>query len=137
MNKCGECNVCCKACKIDALEKPAGVLCWIYKDGGCSDYENRPNDCATYQCVYVTQETLDVKYRPDHLGVLFEQPFGKKYWVGLELEEGALQKEDCARLIRAMNNDGASILLKRLDGKFQHSLPSNVTVEDFIKEINS
>ena len=137
MNKCGTCNVCCKACKIEAIEKPAGVLCWLYKDGGCSDYENRPSDCATYQCVYVTQGSISLKYRPDNLGVVFEQPFGKSYWVGVELEENALQKEDCARLVRAMNNAGASILLKSLDGKFQHSLPPSITVEEFFREIHS
>jgi uncharacterized cysteine cluster protein YcgN (CxxCxxCC family) len=138
MNKCGDCGICCKVCHIDELKKPAGVLCWLYKeDTGCNDYENRPQDCKTYQCVYITQETIDIKYRPDKLGVIFEQPFGKQYWVGVELEENALQKEDCKRLVRAMNNDGARILLKDLNGKIQYSIPSFINLDDFIREIST
>lgn len=135
MNKCGECNVCCKACVIDEIQKPAGTICWLYVDKGCSVYENRPEPCKLYQCVYTTQNSLDTKYRPDNLGVLFEQPLNKQYWVGIELVSGALNTEACARLIRAMNNDGARILLKYLDGKLQHSLPKDASVEAFIEEI--
>lgn len=136
MNKCGKCGVCCKVCNIEVLNKPANVMCRHYGSQGCMVYKNRPEDCKTYQCIWVTQQEIDLKYRPDYLGVIFEQPFGKQYWVGIELTEGALQKPDCAKLINAMNNDGASVLLKSLNGRHQYSLPNNKTIEDFIKEIN-
>ena len=116
-------------CSVKEIEKPANVLCWLYVDGGCSKYESRPKDCATYHCIYITQDNLDEKYRPDKLGVVFEQPLGQTFWVGYELEKDALQKEDTARLIRAMNNDGAIVLLKTLDGKFMHSIPAGTVVD--------
>lgn len=128
MNKCGECNVCCKACYVDEIKKPAGVLCWLYKDGGCSAYDTRPKDCATYRCIWITQENIDTKYRPDNLGVVFEQPLGKTFWVGYELEDGALEKEDTKRLVRAMNNDKAVVVLKSVKGKKMHSIPTDVAV---------
>jgi len=135
MNRCGDCFECCKACVISEINKPAGILCENYKCGGCSIYSGRPKDCETYQCVWVTQDNIDVKYRPDHLKVIFEQPYGKSYWVGIELETNSLQKEDCAKLVRAMNNDGASVMLKSIDGKFQYSLPAGKSIDDFKKEI--
>jgi hypothetical protein len=106
-------------------------MCPLYTVGvGCSDYENRPEDCKTYQCIWVTQSDIDVKYRPDKLNVVFEQPLGKKYWLGIELKDNTLQQENSAKLIRAMNNDGASILLKSMDGRYQHSLPEGKSWEE-------
>jgi ferredoxin len=130
INKCGGCGVCCKACHVEAISKPAGVLCWLYEEGkGCSEYSTRPDDCRTYQCVWITQDNIDLKFRPDKLGVIFEQPFGCSFWMGIELEEGALQKEDTARLVRAINHDGAPGILKNMAGKLQFSLPPGMTFE--------
>lgn len=134
MNRCGECDVCCNEhVKIDVLNKPFGQKCSFYCNG-CSQYESRPDDCKNYQCVFITQENLDVKYRPDNLGVVFEQPYGKSYWVGIELIENSLNKEDCIRLVRAMNNDGSKVMLKYVSGELQYSLPEGIDSEDFLKE---
>ena len=32
---CGACHMCCKALEIDHFNKPMGVLCVNWKDGGC------------------------------------------------------------------------------------------------------
>lgn len=49
--------------------------------------------------------------------------------MGIELEEDALQKEDTARLVQAINNDGAPVVLKTLSGKLQFSLPVGMSFE--------
>lgn len=134
VNECGTCNVCCKECQVDELNKPSGILCEHY-DAGCKIYSGRPKDCETYFCLWITQQNIDVKYRPDNLKVVFEIMKGvHNIWTGLELEEGALQKDDCKTIVRALNNDGASVLLKSIDGKLQYSLPKDVTSEEFFKK---
>lgn len=129
-NPCGECKECCRACNIKEINKPSGVLCWLYQEGqGCSIHDTKPNDCKTYQCVWITQKNIDVKYRPDKLGVIFEQPYNCSFWMGIELQDGALAKEDTAQLVRAMNNDGAAVVLKSTNGAIQYSLPKGMTFE--------
>lgn len=62
---CGDCNVCCKVLIIDALNKPAGVLCrhWS-KEHHCTCYETRPADCRNFLCGWRVQQLSDA-WRPD------------------------------------------------------------------------
>lgn len=133
INKCGECHVCCKVPCVPEIEKPANVLCWLYKENGCSINADKPKNCKTYQCVWVTQENIDIKYRPDILNVVFEQPLGCSFWIGYELKEDALKSADVASLIFAMNKDSAAVILKDISGNTQYSLPANMTFQELNK----
>ena len=135
MNRCGNCSVCCFVPELKIISKEQNTLCANYC-GGCRIYDNRPIDCQTYRCIWITQENIDVKYRPDILGVVFEQPLGKRYWVGIELKEDALKQEDCIRLVRSMNNDGAYVMLKSTDGILQYSIPDGADLKSFLEEYN-
>lgn len=134
MNRCGECSACCKFCDIDELYKPSGVLCENY-DKGCKIYENRPLACSTYQCLWHYQDvlgnSLDVKYRPDNLGVIFEKPYKADFWMAVEIEDGAIDKQETFSIIKAIERDGNAVYIKRKDGKQQYNLPQGMSKEKF------
>jgi hypothetical protein len=62
---CGECTLCCKVLKITALNKPQGVWCPHCKPGnGCLIYEDRPQECRSFFCGYLTQSELGDDWKP-------------------------------------------------------------------------
>lgn len=89
--ECGGCTACCKSLKIDvaALRKPAGVLCPNCSGGGCGIYENRPQPCQTFFCLWRRVGTMPDDLRPDRIGVIFsiefvdppENPFEKQFVI--------------------------------------------------------
>lgn len=68
---CGECNVCCTAMHVAALEKPPGMRCQHMSDIGCSIYEQRPAACRDWYCMWVrdTRGVFSDQERPDRTGV--------------------------------------------------------------------
>lgn len=68
---CGQCTACCRALEIKALGKPAGVLCQHSTGTACGIYEERPEACARWHCLWRRIGALPDALRPDRLGVLF------------------------------------------------------------------
>ena len=63
---CGECTLCCKVLGIAALDKPLGRWCPHCALGkGCTVYETRPEECRTFDCLWLQRETLGPEWRPD------------------------------------------------------------------------
>jgi len=70
---CGDCTFCCKTLKIDQLAKPAGRWCVHCAQGrGCKIYDERPEVCRTYQCVWTQADVLSNIWRPDRAKFLME-----------------------------------------------------------------
>ena len=71
--QCGDCNVCCTTMKVTPLDKPAGTPCQHMTETGCGDYENRPEVCRVWYCMWVrdAHSILSEEERPDKLGVFF------------------------------------------------------------------
>lgn len=66
---CGECGLCCKVLKLEALGKPDGVMCVHFARGkGCTIHPTRPQDCRTYFCIWTMAARLDERWRPDRAG---------------------------------------------------------------------
>jgi hypothetical protein len=62
---CGSCTLCCRLPDIDALEKPANDWCRHCIDGeGCRIYEQRPQLCRDFLCLWRTDEGLDDSWDP-------------------------------------------------------------------------
>lgn len=133
-NVCGECNACCQFCDIDELDKSSGTLCSHY-DNGCSIYEDRPLACSTYQCLWHYQDSLGnklpEKYRPDHLGVIFDKPYKADFWVAVEIKKGAIASQECFHMIKGIERDGSAVFIKRNNGMMHYNLPETMTVEQF------
>jgi Fe-S-cluster containining protein len=88
-SKCGTCTLCCTLCAVPELKKPARTDCIHIlpntPEAGCSIYENRPQSCRVYSCVYITtQETEDPLppyCRPDKLHIVVSAPESLPFWV--------------------------------------------------------
>jgi hypothetical protein len=62
---CGDCSLCCKLLAIDALNKPAGSWCLHCAPGrGCAIYADRPAECRTFHCCWLTTPNLGPEWRP-------------------------------------------------------------------------
>ena len=125
VRSCGSCRSCCTALGVRELEKPAGVKCSHICKKGCAIYEARPGSCANYVCgwlggAYGTDNTT----RPDHLGVIFDQPAPMDGAVLVrETRRGALEQ----RVVRAMLvqafESGHRVILEPFGGR---RLPTGV-----------
>ena len=62
--------MCCKSLEIEHFNKPMGVLCKHWKDGGCSIYSERPQVCRDFECEWLTQRDLPRHFRPDRIGTI-------------------------------------------------------------------
>lgn len=70
---CAGCTACCESLPINdiKLTKPEGVLC-MHCDKGCSIYDDRPESCRNFDCLYNLAEDMHISLRPDNLNVIFE-----------------------------------------------------------------
>jgi hypothetical protein len=78
---CAECSLCCKVLEIEEFAKPAGDLCEHCLHGqGCAVYEDRPQVCHDYECLWKGDRTLGPQLRPDRVGtILMEDPDSDEY----------------------------------------------------------
>ena len=64
--ECGSCSMCCKVYNIPEINKPAGKWCTHCKPGkGCVIHDALPNQCAEFNCLWRTQETIGPAWKPD------------------------------------------------------------------------
>ncbi len=62
---CGTCTLCCRLPDIDALDKPANEWCRNCIEGqGCRIYEQRPQLCRDFLCLWMTDEGLSPAWDP-------------------------------------------------------------------------
>lgn len=72
---CEGCTTCCKLLGIAELKKQPQVWCEHCAVGkGCNIYDSRPDDCRTFYCGWVLDQSLGEKWDPRHskLVVKFE-----------------------------------------------------------------
>jgi hypothetical protein len=63
---CGDCTLCCKVMAIEELEKLAGRWCSHCNPGrGCLVYANRPAECQSFSCMWLANELLDERWKPN------------------------------------------------------------------------
>ncbi len=63
-NKCGTCTLCCKSMGIDRDDGTtlslANEWCPLIEIGvGCRDYENRPNQCQGFKCMWLLTQSSE------------------------------------------------------------------------------
>ena len=68
---CGSCTACCRILEIEALDKPAGILCRHNTGQACGIYLERPEACAQWHCLWRRIGALPDALRPDRSGVVF------------------------------------------------------------------
>lgn len=69
---CAECQACCTAVAVHELDKSMYTRCQHQCDQGCSIYEQRPESCRTYYCLWQVGLLKGEENRPDKLGIIFD-----------------------------------------------------------------
>ena len=75
MHNCDGGTVCCKFMAVDEIEKPGHKWCQHCDIGiGCRIYEDRPESCRVYECLWLKTQKLDnpipLEIRPDKYRVV-------------------------------------------------------------------
>ena len=74
---CGDCGLCCKLMGVTALGKPAGKWCRQFsKSSGCAIYEDRPDDCRVFNCLWLLTGALDESWKPTTAGFVLHSEMG-------------------------------------------------------------
>ena len=68
MRTCGDCTLCCKVMAVNSMSKPRGAWCRNCTKRSCAIYDERPDDCRQFNCVWLKVETLPNELRPDKCG---------------------------------------------------------------------
>lgn len=69
--ECGGCTECCTHLAVGQLNKPAGVRCEHLTDSGCGIYDERPDDCRTFGCLWLASwQGVPERDRPDAVRVI-------------------------------------------------------------------
>ncbi len=64
-NDCGTCTYCCHVMKVKELNKPANTSCThCVEDSGCAIYNDRPNSCREYECLWLRSQQFDKPLAP-------------------------------------------------------------------------
>lgn len=105
--QCGDCTLCCKVMAIETLAKPASLWCPHCSPGhGCAIYAGRPDECASFSCLWLVNDLLDQRWKPSRSKLVLTTSEG-----GLEIRcdpgfPNAWRKEPYATEIRAWAEEG-------------------------------
>jgi hypothetical protein len=68
---CDGCTLCCKMLSITELRKPMGEWCpHAVRGEGCSTYENRPQSCRDFHCLWLSTAEMPDYWRPDRCNMV-------------------------------------------------------------------
>jgi hypothetical protein len=72
--ECNGCTICCKVLDVPWMNSPKGFYCKECDPGiGCKIWENVPEDCKSFACAYQQIDNINIEYRPDKCGIVFEK----------------------------------------------------------------
>jgi hypothetical protein len=95
---CGPCIGCCSIYQIPALQKPKYTLCKHCTGSACGIYDDRPDDCRTFYCLWRRIAVMPEQARPDKIGIVFTYeiyhppptPFQRRYIIGRAINDPAV-----------------------------------------------
>jgi hypothetical protein len=95
---CGTCIGCCSIYQIPTLKKPKYVLCTYCTGTSCTIYNDRPQECRTFYCLWRRIAAMPEETRPDKIGIVFTyeiydpppNPFQKRYIIGRAIGDPAV-----------------------------------------------
>lgn len=66
LRACNSCTMCCKVVAVAALRKPPQRWCSHCRPGrGCEIYADRPEECRTFNCLYLVAPGLSEDWQPE------------------------------------------------------------------------
>ena len=129
MKECGECTLCCKLLETHDIPSEIGVYCRHCKNG-CSIYDERPEECRTYQCMWSQMETVADELRPDKCGIIFDRISDDV--ITARIEEGKKINDLLMAQIEYFKNEGFSVMVFR--GRDKKLFMNNSHSEPYVLE---
>jgi hypothetical protein len=110
VRECGTCSQCCEIPAVPAIKKPANHRCPFYSKG-CSIYPDHPGQCKTFVCLWLGNDRLPDRMRPDRCGVTFEPLWQEKTVLALvdPFRPNAWDLPPAKGLLRRMVRDGYTV----------------------------
>lgn len=111
---CDGCTECCTSLPISDIDlcKSAGMQC-NFCNNGCTIYENRPESCKNFDCLYSLGES---ELKPSESHVIFDKLRERVYYG--TVQEGYETKETVVTVVpevERLNGLGISVLLSSFD----------------------
>tara|TARA_B100000683_G_C12464318_1_gene545363 strand:- start:1196 stop:1543 length:348 start_codon:yes stop_codon:yes gene_type:complete len=113
--------------EIPTLKKPKKTLCDnVCESGGCSIYQDRPNECRTFQCLWSEGYTGEGQ-RPDKSGIMayhIDTQYGRTLLI-LEIREKAFIKRSSQkeRLIKFAEKRNTPVFISNYSGETYAMIP--------------
>jgi hypothetical protein len=93
--------------RVTALNKPAGQPCVHQTESGCGNYENRPEVCRVWDCLWI-RDTIGLfaeHHRPDRLGMYFspsraDPDTGRQTLYAHQVRPGAALEPEAQRVVQ-------------------------------------
>src|SRR5258708_2222159 len=77
--ECGSCSMCCTIIGIDELNMAPDVWCQHCKPGhGCTIYDQRPEVCRDYMCLWLYQVAIPDWMKPSESRIILDAALYKK-----------------------------------------------------------
>jgi uncharacterized protein len=110
---CGGCNACCRTAAVPEIEKPAGKWCsHCAIGGGCKVYEQRPQACRDFHCLWKVMPDFPEELRPDRCRVIWQMTEDGTA-VATPDYPGRMQTAEQQRLMRQFRLAGVAVRLAR------------------------
>lgn len=110
--ECNGCTLCCKVFAVEALAKPLGTPCVFQREGCCAVYSTRPNECATFQCVYLSTGLAFLN--PRRLGAAMAVFDGL---LRVNCDEGVSIDNLPKQVLDWLKTTGYKVIIRSLDGE--------------------
>lgn len=114
---CGDCTLCCKVLRVVDLAKPAGTWCQHCDAGkGCRIYEDRPESCRAFSCLYLQESSLGEEWRPKDSKLVLQRAEGEgRMMVHVDPQRpDAWKQEPFHSALRTWARNGVSYLFQVL-----------------------
>jgi len=111
-NKCGECTLCCELLPIPEIGKSENVLCTdCTLKKGCNIYNERPESCVNFDCLYISSNEMELELRPDNCNVIFDMITTKIYMALNHYNDPfAYENKNVIDYIKKLNSQGISVI---------------------------
>jgi uncharacterized protein len=137
-NRCGDCNLCCLLTAVPELAKPVRSWCHNCSEDGCKIYQNRPQSCKNYFCLWYVNEWMGESLRPDKCGVIFEKLVDSTTYLVLVAPDRitALNSPKVVELALRLVKEGSAVVAIVPNFQPRLILPEGKTQQEVVSEIN-
>ena len=135
--ECGNCTLCCELLPIQALNKPHSEKC-KYCETNCTIYEDRPDDCKNFNCLWVETDQSDESLRPNNTHVIFEKIPNVKAYLALVDPKYPLayKTQEVESICIDLLDRGFSVLLSSFSNEPKRlRTPKGIKVDTMIEQI--